>query len=234
MRKLRYFLKAMTIGITTRVRAGPLAGLHWSLFTGVRFIRGNYGGKGFPSFLALLESGAVVYDVGAHVGYFALCAAKAVGKHGRVIAFEPLPLNLKYLRLHISANRIDNVDVIAAGVSDTDGKACFDISLGTGRGHLSASGDTIDVVSLDELCESGRIRPPHVIKMDIEGAETRALRGARRTLARYLPTISLSLHGAEARRECLAFLQSLGYRIEWVGRSNIVARAAEPVPTNPA
>jgi FkbM family methyltransferase len=226
MAKLRYVLKDMTAGMTLRIKAGPLAGMRWGMFAGRRFIRGDYSKRVIPMFLDLLKPGDVVYDVGAHVGYYAICAAQKVGAAGQVVAFEPAPINVKFLRNHLRLNDVRNVQLIEAGVSDAMGKARFDSERGTGRGRLDDRGDrAIDIVTLDELCKSGEIRPPNVIKMDIEGAETKALHGARETLARHHPAVFVSLHGPEAQQECPALLEALGYQIKRLGRADILATA---------
>jgi FkbM family methyltransferase len=223
--KLRYFLKEHAAGITVSIRSGPLVGMRWGLFTSMDFIRGDYSTQGLTRFLELLRPGDVAYDIGAHVGYYALCAALKVGERGQVMAFEPLPLNITYLRNHLRLNGVRNVRLIEAGVSDTNRKARFHRGLGTGRGHLAEQGDyVVDVVSLDELCASGKIPPPDVIKMDIEGGETKALRGAHHTLLDHHPTVFVSLHGPEAEQNCPAYLASLGYSVQWIGRSDIVAK----------
>jgi FkbM family methyltransferase len=126
----------------------------------------------------------------------------------------------------VRINHIKNVQLIEAGVSDKSGTTRFDVGLGTGRGHIGGNGGlAIDIVSLDDLCASGKVRPPNLIKMDIEGEETKALRGAKQTLSSYRPIVLISLHGDEARQQCPAILESLGYKVQWLGRSDILATA---------
>ena len=225
-KQLRYFLKSLLVGVTVRVRSGPLKGMRWSLFTGVRFIRGDYSQRVLPRLLDQLRPGAVFYDIGAHIGYYTLCAAKTVGGSGQVVAFEPLPLNIKYLHRHLRINAVDNVKLIPAAVSIAGGKIRFDGGRGTGRGHIGASGSyVVDAVCIDDMVGAGRIPPPDVIKMDVEGAEFHALQGAKNTLSRYRPTVFVSLHGEAAQRDCLAFFASLGYAVQRLGRSDILATA---------
>jgi FkbM family methyltransferase len=223
--KLRYCLKELAAGMTVSIRSGPLVGMRWGLFTSMDFIRGDYSNQALTRFLEFLHAGDVAYDVGAHVGYYALCAALKVGERGQVVAFEPLPLNITYLRKHLRLNDVRNVRLIEVGVTDTNGKARFHSGLGTGRGYLAENGDyVVDVVSLDELCGSGKIPPPDVIKMDIEGGETKALRGARDILLHHRPVVFVSLHGPEAAQDCPTYLESLGYSVQWIGPSDILAK----------
>ena len=65
------------------------------------------------------------------------------------------------------------------------------------------------VVSLDSL----KLPPPDVIKMDIEGGESDALKGARTLLVEHKPIIVLALHGPEHADFCPEFLRSCGYRV---------------------
>ena len=214
MKAWRYRLKGWFSGFRLPVGAGPLRGYWLSAFSGTRFIRGTYDREQVESFLAYLKPGDVVYDIGAHVGYYSLAAARKLAGAGRVIAFEPLPLNLKLLRGHIASNRVANIEVIAACVADASGEAYFDAGRGTGRGRLSqAGGDAVPVVALDELVASGSIPPPNLIKMDVEGAELSALSGARRLLAQHRPVIMLSVHSAQLKQDCSKLLLELGYSL---------------------
>jgi FkbM family methyltransferase len=71
---------------------------------------------------ASVTADGVVYDVGAHAGFFTLLASKLVGA-GRVVAFEPLPPNAARLRVNLAANGRTNVDVMEAAASDARGEA---------------------------------------------------------------------------------------------------------------
>jgi FkbM family methyltransferase len=80
----------------------------------------------------------VAFDVGADVGYYTLLLARGVGPKGRVIAFEPNPFNLTYLKEHLCLNKIGNVEIVEATVSDREGVAFFS---GEGAmGKLSQTG----------------------------------------------------------------------------------------------
>jgi FkbM family methyltransferase len=139
----------------------------------------------FRTLRRIVRPGDHVVDCGANVGYFTLQAARLVGPAGRVDAFEPDPLNRARLEANLAANAASGrVAVHAVAVSDEDGWATLYHPTETARNHgeasLFAPGDqpadtfSVPTARLDALLD----RSPDVIKMDIEGAELAALRGA--------------------------------------------------------
>lgn len=171
----------------------------------------------------ILEPGYVVYDLGANVGFFTVLAARLVGDKGRVYAFEPLPANLEGLRHNLALNNLRHVEVIASAVSDVSGMTDLDVydhgvmakiatsdSVDFQGGRAIANTIPVSVVTLDEQVRDG-MRPPDVIKIDIEGAEVAALRGARHTLAAHRPVLICSLHATNDA--ILALAEELGYEL---------------------
>lgn len=73
-------------------------------------------------FRAHLRPRMTVVDIGAHVGYYALLAARAVGRFGRVLAVEPHPVNAQLLRRNLARNEVRNVEVIEAAAGRKSGK----------------------------------------------------------------------------------------------------------------
>jgi len=83
-----------------------------------------------------------------------------------------------------------------------------------GMGSIGgASGYRVPSVSLDDLLRDGVIASPDLIKMDVEGAETMVLSGARELLAKCRPIIFLACHGEVQRQNCSRRLREFGYRI---------------------
>lgn len=157
-------------------------------------------------FLAAIEPGDVVWDVGAFIGMFAIFSAHRVGEQGHVYAFEPEASTLSRLRRNIDLNRAAPVEVIEAALGDHDGAAIIYASkpgenaihsLHHGKRH-QAAGTNISLCSGDALVTAGVAKSPNVVKMDIEGAEFQALTGMRNILqsetCRYL---FLELHPTE-------------------------------------
>jgi FkbM family methyltransferase len=237
-KRVRYWLKRLLCWVVVPIRGGPLAGWWFGLFTGTRFLSGRYGADEVDVFQRLIKPGDVVFDIGAHVGYFSLLASRIVGSQGRVLAFEPLPVNLAYLARHKRVNRRANLEILEVAVGGRAGRMALEFRSGTGRGRLSAepcdSQLHVRVVSLDGLFDEGVVPAPNFIKMDVEGAECDALRGARQLLARFRPTIILSLHGAAAKRDCETILASLGYRLSYLKESILIASPIADAAENDA
>ncbi len=175
-----------------------------------------------PSVESLLREGVVFYDLGAHVGFYTLLAARNVGSKGKVFSFEPDPDNASILREVVSRNSLDNVAIVESAVSDSNSRLTFERSAGLRHsGHLAGIGiNSIDigdqivvnVTSLDSFCESHP--PPDVIKIDVEGGEGNVLRGAQNTLRQARPAIVVEVHRQEFFAEVARPLQELGYDIK--------------------
>lgn len=196
------------------VLMGPLAGTKWVAGSATHGAwLGTYERSKHRLFADAVKPRQTVFDIGAHVGFYSVLSSKMVGPEGRVFAFEPLPRNLRYLRKHIRLNAIKNVFVVDAAVADETGTALFQEAERGEMGKLSVNGGIpVRVVSIDELVAGGALPRPDIIKMDIEGGETLALRGMRETLQRYRPTLFLATHGKDINADCFAFLESLGLR----------------------
>jgi len=142
----------------------------------------------YAALKACVTPGATVLDVGANVGAYTLLLATWVGDKGHVHAFEPATASRAGLARHVAINGLaDRVTIRCEAVSNAAGTRRF-IESGTDGGNRIARPsdlDTIEVpaVSIDEYCSRCRLSPD-VIKIDVEGAELDALRGARQTIVR--------------------------------------------------
>lgn len=218
-RRLHEFVKVLLSPIMLPIARGPLRGRRWIATSGSAFITGRYEPEKTAALASAVGPGDIVFDVGAHVGYFSVLMADRAGPRGHVYAFEPRPLNLRFLRRHIEVNRCTNVTVMDLAVGAGDGMARFDTRTGTGTGHLSPAGNLeVGMTSLDALVDAGRLPPPTFVKIDIEGGEVDALTGALRMLARHRPRLMLATHGDALDRACRGILEPLGYRFEDIGQ----------------
>ena len=215
-RLVRLPLRLLPKGKVVRIRSGELRGWRWIVGAATHGCwAGTYERPIQELFRRLVRPGAVVFDVGANAGFYTLLASKLAGAGGRIFAFEPLPRNLEYLRRHLELNRVRNVTVEPVAVSATSGTARFRTAANASMGSLSGSGE-IEVVSasLDDLLLAGRVPMPDLMKMDIEGGETDALRGASRILAAHSCTIILSAHGWRQHEQCSTILRDAGYDLD--------------------
>jgi len=200
--------------MTVRVLQGPLRGAKWIIGSHTHGCWiGTYEASRQRALERLVTPGMVVYDLGANVGFYTLLAARLVGADGLVVAFEPLPRNLHYLRRHVALNACGNVMVIDAAVSDRAGVATLRAD-GSATARLGAGGDIlVRTLTLDDAVFGQGLRPPAILKMDVEGAELDVLRGAARTLETWRPILLLSTHSTALRRECHRVLAGAGYSL---------------------
>ncbi len=209
---------------TLPIWGGPLRGKRWLIATRSSFFRGTYEVRQTRAFTDVVKAGDVVFDIGAHYGYYTLLASVLAGPSGTVVAFEPSPSNLPYLQTHVAINGCTNVSIVAVAISNYEGTARFENRTGSGRGHLSAEGLVeVPVTSLDRRLVQ---RGPNVIKIDVEGAELQVLYGGRSLIEKHKPAIFLSTHSDELHRSCLEFLRGFGYSFEALDKDDVLARAS--------
>jgi FkbM family methyltransferase len=174
----------------------------------------------------LLDPGEVFWDVGANVGYFSLVAAAAVGPAGEVLAFEPGAASLARLRENAALNPEHPIRIYPWAVAEADGEAVLYRAAGIADSSASlfaaaagaAGGETCVTVALDNLLKKEGPRPPDFLKLDVEGAELAALRGAAGLLADSRPLLLVemeekNLRAAGASKSAIQdFLKDYGYR----------------------
>jgi len=211
-------LSLLPRGTVVRILRGTLRGNRWIVGSALhRCWLGFYESKNQQVISKEVHPGSVFWDVGANVGFYSLLASRLVCS-GKVFSFEPVPRNLEFLRKHIVLNRLTNVEVLPIAVSDKDGISSFRLEQSGLMGRLSGEGSaTVSTAALDTLVEEGKVLPPDYVKMDIEGAELLALRGASRTFQRFRPVLFLATHGREVEAECRCLLESWGYDYRNIG-----------------
>ena len=196
-----------------RVKFGvPLNRLQWDL----RDVE-NYEGKliyAFRQAIAPLNN-VILFDCGADIGTFSSLLCSRTEQIVRVVAFEPNPDVYQFLKSNLSNLPIAS-DIVAKGVSNFDGSGRLERPSYDFSDHarfLIAGTGPVEVTKIDSL----NVRGGDVaIKLDIEGGELEALKGAAETVASAREcVITLEAHPLVARRtgqdpvECLRFLMSL-------------------------
>ncbi len=189
-------------------------------------------------FLELLETSETVLDVGSHVGLYALLAA-VDRPDTKVLAFEPVPRNLGYLRTNVDRNRAANIEVVDAAVGDHVGEIVLHIPdttrlPATASIHETGHADDelvptpVRILSLDSRAATGDLGSVDLVKLDVEGAELDALRGAAELLAAHRPAVLCEiLHGfADSEGVTELFRQLGGYRFFLVTDDGLIEHEA--------
>jgi len=173
-----------------------------------------------------------VVDVGANIGYYSVLASTLVGESGRVLAVEPSSENCRLVAINADRNGAGNLELLPVALSDRRGWSYFSANVGS-NGALRAEdfetlrighGVVVPTFRLDDLVEG----PVHFMKLDIEGGEGLALRGAQRIVETYRPIITTELSREMLRRvsgmepeDLLIPLEELGYRIVLLGKEDV-------------
>jgi len=180
-----------------------------------------------------MKSGDIVVDIGAHIGLFSLRAAKKVGSRGRVIAIEPAPQNIYFLRKNIAANSLSNVLIVEKGVWSKRCLLPLYVHECSGNSSLLSQSNRrvwVEVDELDRILEDLGVRTVNFVKMDIEGAEIEALKGARRTLGlRHIKLAIAAYHvrpdGRKTSQFVRRYLVSRGFSVRVGSRQQPIVYA---------
>ena len=197
------------------IHVDPLDSLELSLF-------GVY--EPFQSSLVerAVKPGMTVVDIGANIGYYSLLFGRLCGPEGVVHAFEPAPENLRLLQHNLVVNNISNVRAYDCALGDQPGTALLRLSAENLGDHSFFATDhqraavEVKVMRLDDILSG----PVDVIKIDIQGAEARAIAGMRQTFRR---STNLTLFtefcpkgladAGSGGEEYLALLRQCGFQI---------------------
>lgn len=143
----------------------------------------------------VLREGDFAIDAGANVGFFTLLMANLVGPTGRILAFEPGVNNMMKLSDNIGINKLKNVEMHMAALWDKAEDVTLYLTADSGLNSIAPSDGAISRVTmqgvrLDNYCKT----VPRFIKIDVEGAEERVLRGAERALMDRVPFITCEMN----------------------------------------
>lgn len=185
-----------------------------------------------------LPVGGTFVDIGAHIGYYSLKAAKAVGSQGHVIAVEPNPETIQELRENI---RLSAANIAVYPVACSDSEAILEFFAAprrnTGESSLSRKNAEqqgtarasyrVRAMPLDAIIQESGLPQVDVVKIDVEGAELLVLKGAKQTLSRCSPMLIVEVVDDQLRSmgtsaaELKEYLRSLGYMPHHSMGSNI-------------
>jgi FkbM family methyltransferase len=181
-------------------------------------------------FQAHIRRASTVVDIGAHVGYYTLLSAHAVGWRGRVVAVEPEPGNAALLRENIRRNRLRNVTVIEAAAWRETTRLHLrrdPVNSGDNRIVRDGSGYDVGAVALDERLARLRVS---AVKIDAQGTDHIALEGMRQTIGRCQPVVFAEFWPQAIREfgddpaKVIDRYRELGFRITVIGFETDFAR----------
>jgi FkbM family methyltransferase len=237
--RLQAFVSS-TIGLLpVRVQNGVAKGARWTLFPWTSYWRGTHE-PGIQSTIESLGNGNIrgwfCWDLGAHFGFYSVALARLVGPGGQVAAFEPNPKSFERLERHRRMNKLPWLKAYQAAASDQSGTAELLTygDVGSTSTHLRYEGESpttasapiaVRSIRLDDLIESGELRAPQFVKIDVEGHGHKAMEGMRGVIAKSRPVMVIAFHSQREVDGILGILGALGYH--W---APITPSPSGPVP----
>jgi FkbM family methyltransferase len=214
------YMRRLTQDEVYTMRSGPARGLK------------RRGGFGFIPWAASREElflggldlrGKTVLDIGGYEGIYTLFFSRAVGSTGKVITFEPNPVNCAHIRDNLELNGITNVVLRPLALANRKVRADLLFPVDEpARGSLRADYQidlaqrfesrtvAVDVDMLDnQVCD---LPPPNFIKIDVEGAELEVLLGMSRVLREFQPALFIEVHTGVQPAALLSVLDAAGYQ----------------------
>jgi len=216
---LRPILPAVPTSFVLRRPGGSLVRLHYREALGLSaFVSGGFEDVECRILVSTIEPRSIAIDVGANVGIHAIPMAVACPS-ARVLAIEPAPNNAQRLRENVSANGIDNVEVIEAAVGHADAVTTLhladDPAYGSTEalleGHRETGQIAVEQRTLDGIWQGAERPRVSLAKIDVEGGELAVLVGARALLAAEHPVLLVEAHESELAG-VQAELSRFGYR----------------------
>ena len=141
---------------------------------------------------SVLPRDGVFVDVGANVGLHTVAIAAHVSEGGAVVAFEPHPGNHRQLVHNLEQNRLRHVAAENLGLAETAATLTGSAGADGGNWSLASRGDyrfEVRLIRLDDYWRDHPLPRLDLMKIDVEGAEVRVLRGADKTIERFRPLI---------------------------------------------
>ena len=164
----------------------------------------------------IVDNTAVFYDIGSNWGHISLYVASREDFNGEIHAFEPFPSSFKDLQNIVKQAKMESVVYChnVALSSSTGSKTMMlpeHLRSGAARVIANENGIRVETVTLDEL----KIKPPDVIKLDVEGHEKDVLAGGRKIFNELSPMLIMENHAEytvpHITLEPLYFLVEMGY-----------------------
>jgi FkbM family methyltransferase len=220
-----FLSKSFVRNFPVKIRRGLAKGMWWTLLP----FSSNWrkGGEGEIEIALKFQDSwenAVCWDLGAHFGIHTVGLGRLVGPQGQVCAFEPDPVAFQRLSRHVGMNRLSQVKIFHAAVSDAEGSSEMLVTGGLGSTftHFRYEDEPVDprakkivipTVVLDQLVAKAEIRLPDLIKVDVQGHGAWALAGATQAIQKKKPIIVFSCHCPPEAQFVGEIVERFGYRI---------------------
>jgi len=166
-----------------------------------------------------LQEGDIVVEGGAYIGMFSCYAGLAVGPAGSVYSYEPITEHIPHILRNVALNELSNVVVTNKGLWSHDTDLLIEHKgPESSMMHFTNAGNPTTKVSVESIDKTFANKEVNFIKLDVEGAELRVLRGAVETLKNN-PRINLSIasyhnqEGFPTYQAVEAFLHELGFTV---------------------
>jgi FkbM family methyltransferase len=165
--------------------------------------------------------GDIVIDAGAHVGFYTVKTAKQVDSKGIVIAVEPDERNYSLLKLNVKVNKFNNIIPIRGRFLIMKGKvyffhskSCAHSLIRSAKVGFTAKSTEVSVKTIDGIIEKLQLTRVDLLKIDVEGAEFKVLKGAEKSLKKgKIFMIIMELHTPFVQKpdKIILYLRKFGY-----------------------
>ena len=234
--------------VTLPVVSGPGRGLRIRADLVQRreaYFWGKYDRYILEQVLPLVESDWTIWDCGTYLGYYSLVFARHVGPRGRVVSIEMDSRNLKRTQENARLNNLTNLQFVNAAISSPVGDTEFIMDeetnshlpgVYTGTLEMQRVWDQrdaakprgrIECISFDQAHFEKGLPRPQLIKIDIEGAEKKALQHGSRLFTEVRPLLLLELHNPECDLAAWEFSRNFDYELKSLDRRCIVKTASD-------
>jgi FkbM family methyltransferase len=207
----------------------------FSIFV-INTLRWNKKEGDFLQFLKQIQDGTTILDVGANIGIMTVWLAKKK-PNSTIIAFEPMPQNIKALKRVLKFYNINNVKIVEKALGNQTGHVEMvmpvleDVKM-QGLSHVVHESITVfnegnavnvPILKLDDCPElNGSISSLSAIKLDVENFEYFVLKGGEKLIQRFKPLIYTELWENENRTSCFNLMRNLGYNIQVLQQNKLV------------
>jgi FkbM family methyltransferase len=169
----------------------------------------------------ILKSNEIVFDVGSHIGFFAIRQAKRL-RGGKVFAFEPNPDTFSRLLKNIQANKLKNIYPLNKAVTSRQGKLVLHLSRGSSEAATIMAEEKNDdhdkkmevkTITLDQAIKKYQIPKINLMKIDVEGAELEVLKSGLKNALPLTEKIIIETHSSRLKNEAEKILSGLGFKV---------------------